>query len=59
VEEVKCFEGSQKVPKQGFLDYQFDKWLHKATFWLQVSMLHSWKFFSFLLGIISQSILKV
>jgi hypothetical protein len=27
VEEAKCFEGSQKVPKQGFLDSQFDKWL--------------------------------
>jgi hypothetical protein len=41
VEEVECFEGSQKVPKQGFLDSQFDEWLHKATFWHQVSMLHS------------------
>ncbi len=23
---------AKKVPKQGFLESQFDKWLHKATF---------------------------
>jgi hypothetical protein len=23
----------KKIPKQGFSDSMFDKWLHKATFW--------------------------
>jgi hypothetical protein len=24
---------AKKIPKDGFLDGTFDKWLHKATFW--------------------------
>lgn len=26
----------KKFPKQGFFDFTFDMWLHKATFWSQV-----------------------
>ncbi len=30
--EFNVFKETKKFPKQGFLDKQFDKWLHKATF---------------------------
>jgi len=39
VEWVKGFWEAKKFPTLGFSNAQFDKWLHKATFWHQVSIL--------------------
>jgi hypothetical protein len=36
--EFRVLKGAKKFPKQGFSNIQFDKWLHKATFWYQVRL---------------------
>jgi hypothetical protein len=36
VEWICCFTRGQKIPQAHFFDSQFNKWLHKATFWHHV-----------------------
>jgi hypothetical protein len=31
--ELSVLREAKKFPKQGFPNEQFDKWLHKVTFW--------------------------
>jgi hypothetical protein len=40
---------TMKFPKPGFLDAQFNKWLHKATFWYWVRLQTSLNAFPFLI----------
>jgi hypothetical protein len=45
--EFGVLKGAKKFRKQGFSNIQFDKWLHKATFWYHVKLqtsLHGFPF---------------
>jgi hypothetical protein len=59
MEWIGVLKEAKKFPKWGFSNSQFDNWLHKATFWHQISMLHFWKLVSFLSRIITQWNLQV
>ncbi len=45
--EFVVLQKGKKFPKLGFFDFQFNKWLHKATFWHQVFWFWMTSFFSF------------
>jgi hypothetical protein len=47
--EFVVLQEAKNFPKPGFFYFQFDKWLHKATFWHQVFCLWMTSFFSFFL----------